>query len=336
MKKYVFFTAAMILAGLNVSAQKEEQKFKKAFQSEHFILSGYGQAVANFSEPNSSFDVARIILFATGRLGEKQQFGYMAMIDAGPNTAMQEMYGEYLPSDEVNIRFGQFKIPFTIENPMSASRFETVYPSRSVSAMAGSAGDFNQFDGRGVKAGRDAGVMLSGKMFHIIEYYAGLFNGTGLNTKDRDSHKDFIGTVYLQPLKGLKIGGSIYDGKISMLEDNGSILPSGNYSRRAWAAGGVYDGKHCYFRSEYVAAKTGNINRHGYYASCVWKAAPSKWELVAKYDFFNNSMNETGDVTLGVNYYMAYLTKIQMNYIYTDDKLSGNSHAVAAQLQLFF
>jgi hypothetical protein len=323
-------------------------KFKRAFRSEQFNLSGYGQAVAGVSrsggEYSSSFDVQRVILFATGRLGADNEFGYMLMSDLGPNVSMQEMYGEWLPSDAFNIRFGQYKIPFTIENPMSASRFETVYPSRSVSAMSGSSGDYNQFDGRGVKAGRDAGLMLSGKILerdgrYLLEYSAGLFNGTGLNTRDNNNRKDLIAAAYVQPLKGLKVGGSLYSGKITLPEAvNG--LTEGNHIRNAYSAGGVFDSRHFYARSEYVFNRTGNIRRDGFYASGVWRFVPGRWEAVAKYDRFDAdrslSRNEITDLTFGLNYFFAYLTKIQVDYIYTDDLANGATHAVAAQMQIFF
>ena len=88
--------------------------------------------------------------------------------------------------------------------------------------MAGSSGDFNQFEyGGGIKgkAGRDAGLQVSGRLFKKddffrIEYLTGLFNGTGLNTEDNNNRKDFIGTVYYYPVKTLRIGGSVYSGKL--------------------------------------------------------------------------------------------------------------------------
>ncbi|MDR1764393.1 MAG: OprO/OprP family phosphate-selective porin [Dysgonamonadaceae bacterium] len=353
MKKF-FLICCFLTAFVSSQAQEITAKYKKAFVSEAFQLNGYGQIVADFSQnpalgqarmnANNSIDLARVILFATGKLGEQRQFGYMLMFDAGPNTALQEIYGEWLPCDAVNLRFGQSKTPFTIENPMSASRMETIFPSRSVSAMAGSSGDFNQYAGTGgVKAGRDAGLALYGKAFakddfFLLEYSAGLYNGTGLNTKDENNHKDFIGTAYFQPIKGLKIGGSIYAGKLNT--DSIGVLPAGNHNRDAFAVGGVFDGKHFYARSEYIANSTGNIDRQGIYASAVWKIIPSKWEILGKCDFYDSdrsiSQNEITDYTFGINYYLAYLTKIQLNYIYSDNKLQGVNHSVAVQLQVFF
>jgi hypothetical protein len=341
-----------------IASQAQENKIKKlkdAFFSENFQLSGYGQIIYNAGEypergqtritSNNSVDVARAILFAVGKLGEKKQFGYMLMYDFGPNSGLHELYGEWLPSDAINVRFGQYKIPFTIENPMSPTRIETIYFSRSASSMAGSTGDFNQFNPNGtlsVKAGRDAGFQLSGKLFKKdnffrLEYYTGLFNGTGFNTKDNNNHKDFIGTAYWQPLKGLKIGGSVYSGKL-FYASNGQ--PAANHARDVWTAGAEYNSKSFYARSEYLSANNGGVKRKGFYGSAVWKFIPDKWEVLGKYDFYDKDTaidkNETSDITAGINYYFAYLSRLQLNYIYTDDKLQGKNNAVAAQLQLFF
>ncbi|MDR0686548.1 MAG: OprO/OprP family phosphate-selective porin [Dysgonamonadaceae bacterium] len=347
--KKLFFLCFLFSCTASYSQQHGTERTKRAFRSEQFNLSGYGQAVAGLSKSSfagvgSSFDVQRVILFATGSLGTHDKFGYMLMLDLGPNISMQEMYGEWLPYRFLNIRFGQYKIPFTIENPMSASRFETVYPSRSVSAMSGSSGDFNQFDGRGVKAGRDVGLMFSGRAmerdgFHLLEYSAGLFNGTGLNTRDNNNAKDFVGSAYIQPINGLKVGGSFYSGKITLSSDTNG-LSHGNHRRKAYSTGLVFDSRYFYVRSEYISNRTGDLRRQGFYVSGLWRFVPGRWEVVGKYDLFDSdcslSRNEVTDLTFGVNYFLAYLTKIQVDYILTDDLLQGLTHSAAVQLQIFF
>ncbi|MDR1783313.1 MAG: OprO/OprP family phosphate-selective porin [Dysgonamonadaceae bacterium] len=353
-KSYIFVIFVMLFS---VSHSQDAKKLKDAFRSEAFQLYGYGQIIANASEfpargmarttSEFSFDVARAILFAQGKLGDKQQFGYMLMYDFGPSSGLHELYGEWLPNPAFNLRFGQWKIPFTIENPMSPTRVETIYFSRSVSAMSGSAGDFNQY-GRGgavsVKAGRDAGLQASGQLlkksdFYQIEYYAGLFNGTGVNTKDNNSKKDFVASLYYQPIKGLKLGGSVYSGTITMVEEAAG-LAAGDFSRNAYAISGVFDSKYVYARSEFMSGKTGSVSREGYYATAAWKLVPGKWEILGKFDFFDSDKaiadNETLDITAGINYYLAYLTRVQLNYIYTNDRALGKNNALAAQLQLFF
>jgi hypothetical protein len=340
-------------------AQSMIQKTKNAFMSESFQLSGYGQIIGNTSEnpdrgqvrttANNSIDIARAILTATGRLGAENRFKYLLMYDFGPNSCLHELYGEWLYNDAVNVRFGQYKIPFTIETPLSSARIETIYFSRSTASMAGGSGDFNQYGITGLqgqagssKVGRDAGLQLSGKLFkkndfYRLEYYTGLFNGTGLNTKDNNNHKDFIATAYWQPIKGLRLGGSVYSGKLYYASNGQSAA---NHVRNVQAISADYTSKFFYGRSEYLTANNGGLKRNGYYGLAIWKFVPDKWEVLGKYDFYDKNtaigQNETTDFTAGINYYFAYLTRIQLNYIYTNDKALGKNNAVAAQLQLFF
>lgn len=329
----------------NIFAQSADplKPLKTAFQSQHFTLSGYGHILYETTDrpspglSNSSLDISRIILSATGTLGSRQQFAYMLMYDLGPNARLQELYGEWRPSTALYLRAGQYKIPFTIENPMSLARLETIRTSRPASAMSGSTGDANQFDIDGLpigaKAGRDLGFQLSGRLFqkndfYRIEYYTGLFNGAGLNTRDNDNHKDFLASAYWQPLRGLRLGGSLYNGQLYQQPRN----------RRALSA--EYTGSRLYARAEYIDAADGPLRRNGYYASLVWKTLPDRLACVAKYDFYNNDTalpdNGIRDFTLGLNYYFAPLSRIQLNYILFDNLAAGKSNTLLAQIQVGF
>jgi hypothetical protein len=355
MKRNLTLFLCFYAIGLTSFAQESKgiaKKLKDAFTSEVFHLSGFGQVAGIISEhpgqglanpkANSTFEIINARLTAAGKFGSQKQFGYVLMYDFSPNARLQELYGEWLPSDAINVRLGQYSIPFTIENQMSPSRIETVYFSRAVDAMAGGSGDFNELNGVG-KGGRDAGLQLSGQLFKHddffrIEYLTGLFNGTGRNVTDNNSHKDFIGTVYFRPVKELRIGGSIYSGKLyAPLTDNS--VPR-NHTRVLWTVGAEYSSRNCYARTEYISGNNGELKREGYYGSFVWKFCPDKWEALVKYESYDKDKsvkkNEINDITIGVNYYLAYLTYIQLNYIHTDDKERGTNNAVVMQWQMFF
>lgn len=319
------------------------QKIKTALtESELFKLSAYGQALYSLTEnpaensPNNSMKINRVIFFATGNLNK--YLSYMIMYDFGPKAALHELYGEFTPIDALSVRFGQYKIPFTIENPMSPTRWEGIYGSLSVNGLAGISTDVI-----GAKAGRDMGLQLSGKLLkredgdHYIEYAAGLFNGTGFNTSDNNNHKDFAGTLFLKPIKGLKVAGSLYSGKAPYAIGNEIEK---NHVRNRWSAGGEYDSRHFYARSEYLRGNDGGLNKEGYYGVGMWKIIHQKLDIFGKYDYFNEdkntNLNDTYEITGGVNFYFGYLSRIQLNYIYTDNKITGTNNTIATQLQLFF
>jgi hypothetical protein len=214
--------------------------------------------------------------------------------------------------------------------------------------MNGGTGDFSQWNQDGKvagKSGRDAGLLLYGFLFPTndfsrLEYYAGLFNGAGMNMKDNNNHKDFLGTAYFYPVKELKLGGSVYFGKLpAYLQEQGHLTGDKLESNR-WTVGAEYKGTHFLGRTEYITANDGGLKRNGYYGLLMWKLVPNQWEVLGKYDYYNKNTqvkNSTiGDFTFGVNYYFAYLSRIQLNYIYTNNKIDGNNNALAMQLQVFF
>jgi hypothetical protein len=343
-KHFLLATSLLFLAhGLFAEEENKSRNLKTAFRSEQFSLQGYGQIEYNLTEhpdgnlPNNSLDLIRAILFATGKLGENKQFGYLIMYDFGPNAKLHELYGEWTPRNAFRIRVGQYKIPFTIENPISPTRIETIRFSRSVAAMSGSNGDVNQWDAAGnstgAKAGRDAGIQFSGRLFpknnfYQLEYYAGFFNGTGLNIKDNDNHKDFLATAYYQPIQGLRFGGSVYRGKWL------------NHPRNRHTVGIEYAGQHFYGRAEYLASTDNLLERDAYYASLVWKIVPDRWEILGKYDSYNSDVdlpnNILSEYTAGINYYFAPLSRIQINYIHSDHSRQGSNNMLLAQLQVSF
>ncbi|MDR1719942.1 MAG: OprO/OprP family phosphate-selective porin [Dysgonamonadaceae bacterium] len=315
-------------------------KVKTVFRnSDHFKLSGYGHLLYQASdnaEINNSMRVSRIILFAEGDL--RSDMHYLIMYDFGPSAALHEFYLEYTPVKALSIRFGQYKIPFTLENPMSPTRWESIFGSLGVNALAGISTDVI-----GAKAGRDMGIQLSGKLFaasdfYRLEYYGGLFNGTGLNTPDNNNHKDFTGTVICQPLKGLKLSAGCYAGKAryAISEDADPV----NHVRNRWTVGGEYSARHSYFRSEYIRGNDGGYRREGFYAVAMWRLLPDKLDIFGKYDTYDpdlleNRLNKTYEYTGGINYYIGYLSRIQLNYIHTDEG-ERDRNILAAQLQLFF
>lgn len=326
------------------SSEKKDnplEKIRSAFNSsEIFKLSGYGQLLYQASENaevNNTMRVNRAILFATGNLNP--QISYMIMYDFGPRAGLHELYGEYTPFNAVSVRFGQFKVPFTIENPRSPTRWEGIFGSLSVNALAGISTDVI-----GAKSGRDMGLQLSGKFlkkkdFYSFEYYTGLFNGTGMNTTDNNNHKDFAGTFIYQPFKGLQLAGSLYSGK-AFYAMEGETEPQ-NHVRNRWSAGGEFSNRHWYGRAEYLYGNDGGIHKDGYYGVAMWKILPDKLEFFGKYDYFNPDKDmsnyEIKEITGGVNYYFGLLSRIQLNYIYTDNNTIGQTNnTVAAQLQLFF
>lgn len=139
----------------------------------------------------------------------------------------------------LGIKLGEYKRCFTFENPMNPWDILAGDYTQLTKNFAGMGGDF--YKGGTNSGGRDLGIQVYGDAFkvgktkhYLLHYQLGIYNGQGINTSDKDKEKDFIGTIQVQPIKGLYVGlfgwsGSFHDGKQS------------NYFKR-WAAGLSYEG----------------------------------------------------------------------------------------------
>ena len=99
--------------------------------------------------------------------------------------------------------------------------------------------------------GRDMGAMLYGGFFNrkgysVLGYNFGVFNGEGLNVKDKNKSKDLVARLTLRPVRGLQIAGSYYWGEYgsssasatvrapATTRDRWSCAPSGSAARRGF------------------------------------------------------------------------------------------------------
>ena len=106
------------------------------------------------------------------------------------------------------VKIGQFKNPFTFENPMHPIDQGFMGYSQNVSKLAG----FSDRAGEHASNGRDIGLQLQGDFLKnangrtLLHYQIGVFNGQGINTKDVDNQKNVIGGVWVMPVSGMRIG----------------------------------------------------------------------------------------------------------------------------------
>lgn len=152
---------------------------------------------------------------------------------------------------------GQIKTPYTMDNLLSPLDLEFVELSQSVALLAG----FNDISGIPEYAyGLEIGAMLSGTLadyerngerFPILNYYAGVFGGAGINIRKDNLSKDFSARVDFYPfVKNFRLSGSVYLGNYPLFDDR-------NAPRNRWSGGAEYLGKHWTARAEYLQGTTG-------------------------------------------------------------------------------
>ena len=144
---------------------------------------------------------------------------------------MVDLFAEWQKYSYFKVKIGQFKNPFTFENPMHPIDQGFMGYSQNVSKLAG----FSDRSGKHASNGRDIGLQLQGDFLknangrNLLHYQIGVFNGQGINTKDVDNQKNVIGGVWVMPVAGMRIGAFGWTGSYARKGERTEIVrvPSG-------------------------------------------------------------------------------------------------------------
>lgn len=303
---------------------------------------GYAQVGYTYDDAqtaDNTFDIKRIIFMANGQLSK--QWSCFFMYDFSGGGKLHEIYTDYRFCPELTVRLGQFKTPYTVENLLSPTVVELINPySQAVAYLAGINNTDRLYGGN---AGRDIGISLYGSLFHQwVNYNFAVMNGQGQNTKDRNSYKDVIGNVMLNPTPWLSVGGSFIRGKgcaASICDINPDIKEGDNYTRNRWAVSTVIKTKPVHLRAEYLEGKDGQVKSRGYYATACVNNVVRQLDVVASYDFINRCRTlhdkETRYIA-GLQYWFYPKCRLQAQYVYTDKRAGGCGNSIQTQVQVRF
>ena len=206
----------MALTTVSASAQKKQTIELPSWLS-NVKLSGYGMIQYQYSgqknAESNSFNIRMGRIALEGRIAD--DFYWKTQIQFNGNTSnlgssprMVDLFAEWQKYDYFKVKIGQFKNPFTFENPMHPIDQGFMGYSQNVSKLAG----FSDRAGEHASNGRDIGLQLQGDFLknangrNLLHYQIGVFNGQGTNTKDVDNQKNVIGGVWLMPVSGMRIG----------------------------------------------------------------------------------------------------------------------------------
>ena len=215
MKKGIIL-ALMALTTVSASAQKKQTIELPSWLS-NVKLSGYGMIQYQYSgqknAESNSFNIRMGRIALEGRIAD--DFYWKTQIQFNGNTSnlgssprMVDLFAEWQKYDYFKVKIGQFKNPFTFENPMHPIDQGFMGYSQNVSKLAG----FSDRAGEHASNGRDIGLQFQGDFLknangrNLLHYQIGVFNGQGTNTKDVDNQKNVIGGVWLMPVSGMRIG----------------------------------------------------------------------------------------------------------------------------------
>lgn len=305
-------------------------------------FSGYGilqyQGEDAEGSHTNSFNLRLLRLILDGKIGNVD---WRAQIQATNNTGpgqptvqLCDLYAEWRKFEEFKVRVGQFKRAFAFETPTHPITQGWYAYALVINNLAG----FGDRTGEKSSGGRDIGIQFSGDLLpnangrKLLHYQVGVYNGEGINEKDKDNKKDIIGGLWFMPVKGLRIGAFGWTGtRGDMLDPISGDKVSLRKNRYALSA--EYDLNEYTFRAEYLhsqgwgAAKAGNNIREidysigdkadGWYAFGIVPVIKSKLHAKARYQTYR-PQKEWGTSTtmyeIGLNYY--FTPRLQLNAEY--------------------
>lgn len=336
--------AAAIRAETAIKKQEEKEKQKEFWitAGKQIKIAGYTQTRGQFrtnipdndTDDVRSFDIRRARLDVKGVINE--QFDYRLQADfTGAAVKLLDATAAFTYNPALKITLGQFKIPFSLENLASSPKLETVNRSQVVEALVARGKDV-----LGNHNGRDIGIQASGALFEfnnqkLVEYAAGIFNGSGINAADVNVNKDYAARLLVHPVAGLDIGGSYYNGYAKL-----GKTPVGRRRDRVGAEAS-YSLDPFTVKGEFIYGKDSLTEKTGWYAQAAMSAIPKVLQLVVKYDSYDPNTdkedNETNVATAGANVFITKWTFLQLNYELKYAKPDDiRDHALLAQFTIQF
>lgn len=337
-KSLLLIVMMFALASLSTASAQE----KKKLIGDYLSISGWMNIQYDYESQLSNdgltldqvntFNVRRARLDFKGNLCKNVEFrvqgdlaGTPKLVDGFVKIKLQKYF---------NIQVGQFKIPFTFENPQSPLTLEGVEYAQVISKLSG----YSDISGVSTySGGRDVGVMIYGNVFKferngkeipILTYKLGMFNGNGMNKKDANLSKDIAGSVEVCPgVEGLMLAASYYGGNYYL-----SAANKDNANRDRFTVGGKYENGRLTVRSEYIigttemaeGAETYNLNSDGFYVTGgYWfNIKNQRIRPVARYDFFRKNIDtpETNSTyyMVGVDWWPYKNLRLLVNYTMKD------------------
>lgn len=354
---FMFSLFAFTLA----NAEEKAKLFSKPKLSGYAILQ-YQYSGQHEAESNS-FNLRMVRLSLDGRILGDFAYKLQGQINGNTSTLgdsprLVDAYVEWQKLPFLKIKAGQFKRPFTFENPMNPIDQGFMGYSQNIMKLAG----FNDRVGEHSSNGRDIGVQLQGDLLKtragrpLLHYQIGVFNGQGINTKDVDNQKDVIGGLWVMPVEGLRIGAFGWTGSYARKGDDGVK----SLAKRRYAISGEYVVDDWTFRSEYIHStglgfstvynqssdtKKDDVNyaagdkADGFYALAIAPVIKKKLHVKARYDTYRPRAEWGTSKTyyeVGVDYIFVKNLQINLEYAFVNDRSLAHHNYSMIDTQVSF
>jgi len=364
-KTFLRIVSLVLILGMTtaVSAQKENKREKKnepkseteqsvPKKERHYHISDYitvggfinaqyeylNQEITGSDNIQSSImQIRRARIDLKGSITPKIEFRLQA--DFANSPKLVDAFVKLKFCRYANLQVGQFKIPFTLENPYAPLDLEFADNAQVISALAG----YKDVTGISSYAnGREIGAMLygtllqferDGEKYPLLGYSVGVFGGNGINVKTDNMAKDIAGRIEFHPfLKNFVLSGSAYWGRYAITDNLDGL-------RLRYAGGAEYRDKNLTVRGEYLWGKTGfasiaddgsqllnNLNTQGfcvtagYWFRFGWgpnSNVQQKLRPVLRYDFYQRDIlddNASTYYSAGIDWWPEKHVQLRVQY----------------------
>ena len=304
-------------------------------------ISGYGmvqyQGADKKDDENNSFNLRLARMSVEAR--PHKDFYAKAQMQINGNTSegssairLVDLFGEWQKYKFLMVKAGQFKRPFTFENPMHPITQGFMSYSQNVSKLSG----FSDRTGEQASNGRDIGLQLQGDLLPIngrpwLHYQVGVFNGQGINVKDVDNRKDIIGGLWVMPISGLRIGAFGWTGSRGTKTDAGIVsTPKNRYAISAEFVKNDWTLRSEYIHSQGfdVAHKKGD-KADGIYALCIAPIIEKKMHVKARYDLYRDEKTWNSSKTyyeVGADYVFTKNLQVNVEYARVNERATHDNY----------
>lgn len=350
--KRIICSGLLMIVALTINAQEKELFSKPKFSG--YIMGQYQYSGQDGAKSNS-FNIRMLRLSATGRILDDFEWKVQGQINGntaslGNSPRLVDAFLEWQKYDYFRIKAGQFKRPFTFENPMHPIDQGFMCYAQNVSKLSG----FNDRVGEQASNGRDQGIQIQGNLLKnkagraLLHYQVGIFNGQGINTKDVDNQKDIIGGIWVMPVSGMRIGVFGWTGSYARKGTYNVTAADGTIStatglksvdKRRYAISAEYMKNDWTFRSEYIHSTgygfsstnsdNANINyaagdkADGYYALLIAPIKAKVCHVKARYDMYRSNAEWNTCKTFyeaGADYELTKDLQLNVEYAFVNDR----------------
>jgi hypothetical protein len=278
------------------------------------------------SNERSTFQTRRGQLGVTGELNPYSRI--KVIMDFAATSALQDAEFTLSPHPQWSFSFGQYKTPFGTDflTGTPVMMFVNVPMANAIGAT------------------RDIGASMSyrtklGKTSNV-KLIAGVFNGSGINVTDVNSHKNFVFRSEFTLFNMFSFSPNVLAGKTNVVDGLMEELS-------VYGASLGWQKAKTQVMSEYTYGVAGNLEKAGWYIwgcqglSTGWKFLPAM-EFLTRYEEYDASRaintNTLTRLTFGTNLLIdGKYTKIQLNYeLDNDGDHLGEQARLVANFQASF